>query len=249
MTILDDGIQLDAELTMPEKSAEKCPVVVLIHGFTGYKDEPHLLAMVHAFNEAGLAVLRADMYGHGKSGGSFTSHNLYKWLNNALTLIDYARDLDFASDIYLCGHSQGGLTVMLAAAMKRDVIKGLIPLSPAAMIPEGARKGELLGEHFDPDNVPDFLPAWNGQQLSGNYVRVAQTIRVEDAIDRYDGPVLLVHGGDDGAVPVQVSIDAAKRYKNADLEIIAGDGHCFENHLDQAVAAVKKWIVQQTRNA
>jgi len=246
MKIQDDGILLDCELDMPEGHSGPCPIVVLIHGFTGYKEEPHILAAARAFNEAGLAVLRADMYGHGKSGGTFKQHTLYKWLTNALTLIDYARSLDFVTDLYLCGHSQGGLTVMLAAAMKHDVVKGLIPMSPAAMIPETARNGELLGTHFDPDHVPDEIPAWDKGPLSGNYVRVAQTIRVEDAIDRYRGPVLLVHGDADGAVPPEVSIDAARRYAQAELVLIPGDGHCYEVHLDQAIAAVKDWIIRQT---
>ena len=92
---------------------------------------------------------------------------------------------------------------MLAGAMKQDVIKGLIPLSPAWMIPEGARKGTLLGQNFDPDHIPDILPAWGDRGLNGNYVRVAQTIHVEDAIDRYAGPVLIVHGDQDEAVPVE----------------------------------------------
>ena len=105
MIIMDDGIELQAELEMPEKHGEKVPVVVLIHGFTGYKDEPHLLAVSRGLCEAGFAVLRADMYGHGKSGGTFRNHTLFKWIGNALTLIDYARNLDFASEIYICGHS------------------------------------------------------------------------------------------------------------------------------------------------
>ena len=246
MKIQDDGILLDCELDMPEGVEGPCPIVVLIHGFTGYKEETHILAAAKAFNEAGLAVLRADMYGHGKSGGTFGRHTLFKWLTNALTLIDYARSLDFVTDLYLCGHSQGGLTVMLAAAMKQDVVKGLIPMSPAAMIPESARRGELLGVHFDPDHIPDELPAWNNGPLSGNYVRVAQTIRVEDAIDRYQGPVLLVHGDEDEAVPLQVSLDAAQRYRQAELVVIPGDDHCYTRHLDQAIAPVREWILRQT---
>ncbi len=246
MIIMDDGIALDCALTRPA-GREACPAVVLLHGFTGYKDEPHLLAAEKVFLETGLAVLRADLYGHGKSGGEFRNHTLYKWVNNALTLIDYARGLDFVTDVYLCGHSQGGLTAMLAAAMKADQIRGLMALSPAAMIPEGARRGELLGAPFDPEHVPEVLPAWGDRELSGNYVRVAQSIRVEDAVDRYGGPVLLLHGGADGAVPPRVSEEAAKRYRQAELRIIPGDGHCYENHLDQAMEALRGWIEGQVR--
>ena len=242
MYLMEDGIKLNAKLDMPTPAEGKHPLVIIIHGFTGHMEEQHLLAVSQALNGLGCATLRVDMYGHGASGGEFRNHTLYKWLTNALTVIDYARSLDFATDIYLCGHSQGGLTVMLAGAMKRDVIRGLLVLSPAWMIPEAARNGTLLGEHFDPDHVPDELPAWGGRTLSGNYVRVAQMIRVEEAIDRYTGPVLIVHGDQDGAVPVEYGIRAAERYQNAALSLIPGDGHCYEYHLDQAVDAVISWM-------
>ena len=242
MYIIDDGIRLNAKLDKPCSGGEKCPLVIVIHGFTGHMEERHIVAVSKALNEIGFATLRVDMYGHGNSDGKFENHTLYKWLTNALTVIDYARSLDFVTELWLCGHSQGGMTVMLAGAMKRDVIKGLIPLSPAWMIPEGARNGTLLGQHFDPDHIPDMLPAWGDRRLSGNYVRVAQTIRVEEAIDRYDGPVLIVHGDRDEAVPAEYGIRAAERYRNGKLVLIPGDTHCYDYHLDQVLDAVKDWM-------
>ena len=224
------------------KYGMKHPLVIIIHGFTGHMEERHIVAVSRTLNEIGFATLRVDMYGHGKSGGRFEDHTLYKWLSNALRVIDYARALDFVTDLYLCGHSQGGMTVMLAGAMKHDVIKGIIPLSPAWMIPEEARKGTLLGQVFDPDHIPDVLPAWGDRGLNGNYVRVAQTIHVEEAIDRYDGPVLIVHGVEDEAVPVGYGVKAAERYKNCDLVLIPGDTHCYDHHLDQVLDAVRDWM-------
>ena len=246
MYIQDDGIRLNAALEMPEgwQPGQKCPLVVVIHGFTGHIEEPHILAVSRAMNAVGFATLRADMYGHGHSDGEFRKHTLYKWLTNALTVIDYARGLDFATGLFLCGHSQGGLLVMLAAAMKRDVVKGLIALSPACMIPEIARQGELLGERFDPDHIPEVLHGWNGLELDGNYARVAQTIRVEEAIDRYPGPVLVVHGDEDEAVPVDYGVRAAKAYAHGKLALIPGDDHCYGLHLDQVVAEVQDWLRQ-----
>ncbi len=242
MVIMDDGIRLNAQLDMPVPSEGKHPLVIIIHGFTGHMEERHIVAVSRTLNEIGFATLRVDMYGHGKSGGRFEDHTLYKWLSNALTVIDYARALDFVTDLYLCGHSQGGMTVMLAGAMKHDVIRGIIPLSPAWMIPEEARKGTLLGQDFDPDHIPEVLPAWGDRGLNGNYVRVAQTIHVEDAIDCYDGPVLIVHGDEDEAVPVAYGVKAAERYKNCDLILIPGDTHCYDHHLDQVLDAVRDWM-------
>lgn len=236
-----DGIRLHAKLEKPE-GADRCPLVIIIHGFTGHMEERHIVAVSDALLGIGYATLRVEMYGHGSSDGTFREHTLLKWLTNALSVIDYARGLDFATDLYLCGHSQGGLTVMLAAAMKRDVIRAVIPMSPAIMIPEGARQGMLLGMQFDPDHVPDEIYTGSGRALSGNYVRAAQLVHMEDAF-KYRGPVLLVHGDADEAVPVQCGIDAAKAYENAKLVLIPGDTHCYDHHLDQAVEAVRSWML------
>lgn len=244
MYIKEDGLRLNASIDMPANAGTKCPLVIVIHGFTGHMEERHILAVSRTMNEIGFATLRVDMYGHGHSDGAFKDHTLYKWLTNALTVIDYARGLDFVTDIYLCGHSQGGLTVMLAAALKHDCIRGLIPMSPACMIPELARKGELLGLKFDPDHVPDVLESWD-RELDGNYARVAQTIHVEEAIARYNGPTLIVHGDADEAVPVEYGIEAAKAYSNAKLVLIPGDTHCYDHHLDQVTDAVRAWLLEQ----
>ena len=201
MYITDDGIRLNAKLDMPAEHGDKCPLVIVIHGFTGHMEERHITAVSQTLNECGFATLRVDMYGH--------------------------------------GHSD---TVMLAGAMKHDVITGLIPLSPAWMIPEEARKGTLLGRDFDPDRIPDMLGDWGERGLGGNYIRVAQTIHVEDAIDRYDGPVLIVHGDEDEAVPVEYGIRAAERYRDCKLVLIPGDTHCYDYHLDQVLNAVREWM-------
>ena len=247
MYIMDDGIRLHIKTDMPRSAAEKCPVVVAIHGFTGHMEERHITALSEMFNDIGCATLRVDMYGHGGSGGEFKDHTLFKWISNAMRVVDYARTLDFATDIYLCGHSQGGLTVMLTAALERERIKGIIPMSPAVQIPEQARQGRLLGVEFDPERIPDEIRSPRGWVLGENYLRVAQAIRVEEAIDRFSGPVLLVHGDEDDTVPARCSAEAAKRYENAQLRLIRGDTHCYDRHLEEAVEAVKTWMLKQLR--
>ncbi|WP_029320437.1 alpha/beta hydrolase [Butyrivibrio sp. AE3004] len=245
MYITDDGIKLSVELDMPKEKTEKCPICIIIHGFTGYKEERHLLAVSEAMNEIGMATLRIDMYGHGKSEGEFRDHTLYKWLSNGMAAIDYVRKLDFVTDIYLCGHSQGGLTAMLLSGMERDRVKALISLSAATVILEGAKKGNLLGQDFDPDNIPEALMSWDGRELGGNYIRAAQTLHLEDAGARFDKPVLIVHGDNDEAVPVNYSVESAKLFKNCRLEIIKGDTHCYDNDLPAMISVVKDFLKEQ----
>ena len=240
MTILDDGIELSAVLEKPDR--EHCPLVIFIHGFTSSKDRPHNIASCEAMREAGFATLRVDMYGHGESGGEFRKHTLYKWISNILAVMDYARGLDFVTDIYLSGHSQGGLAAALAAGMAPDRVKGLILRAPAFMIPRCAREGNMLGRVFDPFRIPDEIPVIKGLVLDGNYVRVAQTIHVEEAMERYPGPVLILHGDADDTVPPEDSVDAAKRYRNCQLEIIPGETHHFDRSPEKMKELIREWL-------
>lgn len=240
----DDGIKLHAKLEMPG-GKEKCPLVIVVHGFTGDMEEVHIVEAANAALSVGFAALRVEMYGHGKSGGTFFEHTLYKWVTNMLRVVEYARSLDFVTDLYLCGHSQGGLLVMLIAGMCPDKFKAIIPMSPAWMIPERARSGDILDTPVDPVNIPDEFLQNGENRLSGNYVRVAQTIHVEDEIARYKGPVLVIHGDQDESVPYEYGVRAAELYADAKLVTIKDDDHCYNYHLDQVTDAIKDFLKEQ----
>ena len=117
-----DGIRLHAKLDRVDDT-KKGPLCILIHGFTGHMEEDHIIAAQKAMNDAGVSVLRVEMYGHGKSDGKFRDHTLYKWVTNALSVVSYVKQLDFVTDLYLCGHSQGGLLTMLIGGMCRMILR------------------------------------------------------------------------------------------------------------------------------
>jgi pimeloyl-ACP methyl ester carboxylesterase len=236
----NDGIKLHAKLDRPE-GVERCPLAIVLHGLTGHMEEEHIVAVSAGLNRVGVATLRVELYGHGKSGGGFAEHTLYKWITNVLAVIDFAKTLDWPTELFLGGHSQGGLTTMLVAGMRPDDLKAIFPLSPAIVIADGARRGEMLGMTFDPAHIPDRF-AFGPASFNGNYFRVAQTLDVDGAIARYLGPVLLVHGDQDQAVPVHYSLEAAEKYANAELVIIENDDHNYHAHLDQVVEAVQQFI-------
>ena len=239
-----DGIALHAKLDVPATESKIVPLVIIQHGYTGHMEEPHITAIAKAMNDIGFAALRIELYGHGKSGGTFREHTVAKWVSELLTVIDYAAGLDFAGDLYLIGHSQGGLAVMLAAAMKRDVIKALIPLAPAIMIRDDARKGCSFDIHFDPEHIPQELVMNEERTLSGNYFRTAQFLPVEEAIQAYTGPVLIVHADTDETVPVHYAESAAHSYANAKLHIVAGDDHCFDRKIGEVTEVMTRFLLE-----
>ena len=131
---------------------------------------------------------------------------------------------------------------MLVGALEHDHLKAILPLSPAIVIVDGAKQGNMLGGAFDPDNIPDEIHMPNGRILGGNYFRAAQMLPVDEAIRLYERPVLIVHGDEDESVPVKYAYEAAEKYKNCTLKIIQGDTHCYDHHLDEVCAVIGEFL-------
>lgn len=242
-----DGLRIHVKIDFPEDTADRLPLVLLSHGFTGHMEEPHITGIADALTANGYACMRVELYGHGQSDGDFFDHTQFKWLSQLLFLIDYAHSLDFVSNLYIAGHSAGGLAIVLAGAMKEDVLNGIIPLAPALNIALDAAGGEMLGHFFDPRHVPASFDFGEGKILGGNYVRVAQLLPVEEAIRSFKKPVLIVHGDEDEAVPFACSVKAQKQYANCRLVRIPGDTHCYDYHLDMVKAAVIDFLDELER--
>lgn len=235
-----DGIALHAKLTMPEgyQEGETCPLLILQHGLTGHMEETHILGITRAAAENGFAVLRTELYGHGKSGGEFRNHTVLKWVDELQTVITWAAGQAFVTNLYLAGHSQGGLAVILAGAMYTDLLTAIIPMSPATAIRKGAEEGRILGSTYDPAHVPEEVTFPNGASLRGSYMRAARFLPVEESARHFQGPVLLVHGDADESVPYACSLELAEQYTNARLFTVPGDDHGYHRHLDMVTEAV-----------
>ena len=238
-----DGIRVHAKLDFPQVQAEKMHVLIIIPGLTGHIEERHIIAVKDTALECGYAVIRSELFGHGKSEGAFREHTVFLWMNEAMRVIDYALSLPFCEDVIVSGHSQGGLTTVLAAGLMSDKVKAAMPMSPALNIWDGARKGKLFGFQFDPEHVPAEAPTGNG--VNGNYLRAAAMLPVKEAVARFKKPVLVVHGTADDAVPFTWGQWLKERYEDARLVPIEGDDHCYNFHLEEVLKAVKEFLTEE----
>ena len=236
-----DGMKVHAKLDLPAEQKERMPVLILFPGLTGHIEEVHIKAVKDTAVDCGYAVLRAELYGHGLSDGRLQDHDVLIWMHQAMRVIDYAAMLPFADGIVVSGHSQGGLTAVLSAGLMADKVKALMPLSPAINIWDGARKGELFGYSFDTKHIPEIYPKYGN--LSGNYLRAAAMLPVEAAVERFSGPVLIVHGRKDEAVDHHYAKWLKDQYRQARL-ITVEDGHQYENCLDEVLAAARIFLTE-----
>jgi pimeloyl-ACP methyl ester carboxylesterase len=74
---------------------------------------------------------------------------------------------------------------------------------------------------------------------------VAQTIRVEDAVNRYRGPVLILQGDEDDVVTAESVRNMAKRYTDCRMALIAGETHHFDRKPDEMQRIIREWMTAQ----
>ena len=148
---------LSAKLQMPDLFlSEKVPLVILMHGMMLNKDYPLLTTIADKLSNNGIASLRFDFNGHGKSDGDFIDMTVPKELDDAMVVYKYAITLDFVSNIGLLGHSQGGVVAsMEAGELGVDRVSCVVLMSPTASYKDDTSEGMTLGHRFDPLNPPE----------------------------------------------------------------------------------------------
>ena len=117
------GITLAGTLTLPE-GAGPFPAVILLTG-SGAQDRDETIfdhkpfaVWADALTRRGIAVLRYDDRGVGGSGGGSPDETTADFATDAVAAMDFLRtrpDID-AARIGLMGHSEGGLTALIAAS-------------------------------------------------------------------------------------------------------------------------------------
>lgn len=226
--------KLSALLQKPE-NVSRCPLVILMHGFMSNKKLEPLKSIACELERRGVASLRFDFDGHGKSYGKFCDMTVLNELEDAKAVYEYARNLPFVSEISLLGHSQGGVVAGMLGGELKEKIKSIVQLSPAAVLRDDALNGVLMGRHYDPRNPPERLFVmfhWVGK----NYFTVAQTLPIYETSARYEGPVCLIHGTKDRIVPFSYSEKYHEVYKNSELHLIDGENHILSKHRKEVIA-------------
>ena len=122
------GDTLAGTLTIPDDTATH-PAVILISG-SGAQDrneelmghKPFLVLADH-LSRNGIAVLRYDDRGFGKSGGNFQTATTEDFATDASAAIDFLKGYEGIDSlkIGLIGHSEGGMIAPMVASERTDV--------------------------------------------------------------------------------------------------------------------------------
>ena len=223
-----------AALLQRPSASEGCPLVILMHGFMANKKLQPLKGIAEALEAEGIASLRFDFDGHGRSDGKFSEMTVLTELDDARRVFAWAEAQGF-SRIALLGHSQGGVVAgMLSGELGRDRVAALVQLAPAAVLRDDALQGVLMGKHYDPKDPPEFLRVFF-HKVGRSYFTVAQTLPIYETSALYDGPVCLVHGKEDTIVPYRYSEQYHDTYRNSVLLLLEGENHILSKRRKEVV--------------
>ena len=202
------------------------PVLVFLPGYMGNMDGTKALEAERFCADHGLACLRLDYSGHGRSGGAFTDGTIGRWTADALLLLDRLTD----GPLVLVGSSMGGWIMLLLALARPGRVAGLLGIAAApdftetlmwaAMTPaereQIMRDGVLPvpSEYGDPYPVTAALIEEGRQRL---LLHAPIPLRC---------PIRLLHGQLDRDVPWETSMRLAQRLESSDVQVtLVKDGN------------------------
>ncbi len=238
--------KLAARISLPElQASQKCPMVILSHGFGGDMTFHLWEPITRILNEKGIGVLRYDFNGCGKSDGEFQDMTVPNEIEDLLCVISYVRSLPVTESISLVGHSQGGVVTSMVSGDCGDTqIKCEVLLSAAAVLREDALRGMTQGAKFDPwhlDQPYYVLP--RGLKLGRDYIQTAMTLPIYETASKYKGKALVINGMADQVVPYSYAQLYNKVLSDSQLILIPGEDHSYTIAPEYAVSIVTDWLI------
>ena len=225
-----------------DPATDSCHMIILMHGIFSSKDYPPMPNIARALAKEGIASIRFDFDGHGKSEGQMIDMTIANELADAKAIWDYAAALPYVSGISLLGHSQGGVIASMTAGSDATDAETLILLAPGAVIKEACQGGHFFGNSFDPQDPPEYIKCFHHFKLGRNYMLQTQELDIYGVSENFQGPVCIIHGSEDGIVPLWCSEKYDAIYGNSEMHIVEGENHLIIKKRKEVIGIILDFL-------
>lgn len=253
---LSDTLYLDGSvgrlytiIDRPEGGVKKVPLVIICHGFSGNCRTPFMTDLSESIVSQGMATLRFDFNGHGRSDGEFKDMTVLNEIDDLKRVVDWACKQPWVEEISLVGHSQGGVVVsMLSGELGDKVVRAEVLLAAAAVLRDDALRGNTMGAVYDPWNFKgEYIelprsPEAGPLLLGKKYVETALRLPIYETAANYGGPALIVQGTHDQIVPYTYAERYNEIIKGSELRLIPDENHVFSNTSKETSLLVADWL-------
>lgn len=234
-----DGKLIIGDITAEDNGTKK-PVILFVHGFKGFKDWGAHNLVARYFASNGFCYIKFNLSHSGVPAdnpkdvsdlNAFAENTVSKELFDVNAVLDFIiKTYGEGVEINLIGHSRGGgLSIIEAANDLR--IKRLITWSSIADFsslwkkeqePEWLKTGQIYVTNA---RTKEQMPL--NKTLLEDFNENAEALNIINAAKKVNIPWLIVHGGDDVNVPLDVAQSLANVNPNSRLVKIEGANHVY----------------------
>lgn len=227
--------------------AKKFPAVILVHGLGASRHEHNglFLRLAAQLALSGIIALRLDMRGSGESCGTTRDINVFGWIEDTQSAIDYLKSTPIVDPdkVALMGLSLGGLVAAGTVGVRKDI-------AAIAMWEAPFNLGSTMVRLFGPHNLSHIKFRGYFQagliQLGVPFFEQLEKFNPGKRVQKYDGPSLIVQGSADWIVPSE-NVDRWKEAfegKPLDVHTVEGGDHAFTKDpwTTEAINKTTSWL-------
>jgi pimeloyl-ACP methyl ester carboxylesterase len=190
---------------------------------------------------------RFDYQGHGMSSGAFTDGTIGEWLADTLAILDRVTE----GPQIVVGSSMGGWIALLTARARPERVAALIGIATAVdftdrlwnRIDESTRS--LLRDEGVWMRPSEYDPA--GYPITMQLIDEGRAHLLMPGPIPFDGPVRLLHGQRDDAVPWQNSLEIAEALRSEAVAITLVKDGDHRLSRDQDIARILHAVDEMTQ--
>lgn len=220
-------------------------IVIFVHGFKGFKDWGHFPLLAKHFANEGFIFIRFNFSHNGTTVDqptefadleAFGQNNYGKELDDLGTIIDWAETAqalegERSGKIYLLGHSRGGGISILKAGEDTRIGKIVTWGSVSDFIQRNKKRTidtwlQVGVVHATNTRTGQKLPMY--RQFYDDLLKNTERYNIAKSMQSLEIPVLIIHGSEDEAVPVQEGLQLRQMARHGELLLVEGAGHTFE---------------------
>ncbi|MDO8436059.1 MAG: alpha/beta fold hydrolase [bacterium] len=236
------GKELAGVLHLPEK--QKPPLVIICHGFQNSKTDRKFVKLARVLQREGICAFRFDFEGCGDSEGEpseITVKNEAADLNSAFKAIQKEVDVDLTRLAFVAA-SLGSVAVSQFLSQYKIPVKTLVFWSQAFNQKELLKKWYTMEDRKEINSNGVIYKG--GKEIGRDYYLENKNKDYSRILSKLRSPILIIHGKEDKDVPLELSYELKKRYRNISLIVLSKTNHKFEDFQSQEklIQQTVKWL-------
>lgn len=219
---------------LDEPNGKKEKVVIIIHGYSTTKNGASARLMSEELTKRGVDSLRIDLNGCGESEGVFKYQTISSTVDDTEAAIMYVKNIGY-QQIELFGSSAGGLTAMATAVRHPEIVRMGLKCPVSDYVSQKIRRmGEEKISEWKKTGVTIYTDG-HGEKKEIDYTVFDdyKNYVMFEKVSAIKSPTLIIHGDADEVVDIADSKRITNNLPNAELLIIPGANHTFDNEEDR----------------